>query len=579
MGDRARAEPVTGRNVGPGGLRDILFRFGSSIFIGVVAVIVAPDDRWVALWFAATAVVQAAAWAVSRPMRRHPDRPVSPRRRRVHDGILALSAIVFAAAGPMLWFLGGWGAGVFALFMLAGAAVHVIVRSADHPRQLWACSAPFLVIVLALPLIGLFHAPPDKRGILGVIVLAAALLVIRIAAAGWMSIRNAQRAREALEEARRDRLRAEAASAAKSEFLDLMGHELRTPLNGVLGMAQAMSAADLQPEQRQQLDVIRASGEILLLLVNDVLEFSRADVAEVELDCATVEPRLLAQEAEEAFSLFAKARGVSLSVVCLPSAGERRAGDPHRVLQVIRSVASVALKSAAPGDVAIVLAGDTDELRVEIIGRLRRDLTATPGGSVILGVARDLARRMGGDLEIVADADDEVRLAVRMALPFQSGALPVAGEPTALSSAFAADGRLRVLAAEDNPTNQLVLKTLLEQAGVAVHIVSDGEEAVAAWRSAPWDVVLMDIRMPRMDGVAATRAIRALEAAAGQRRTPILAVTADAMSHQSQLYAEAGMDGVVSKPIQFAELAAVVAAAAQGPAPGELLTAAPAGSA
>ena len=95
-----------------------------------------------------------------------------------------------------------------------------------------------------------------------------------------------------------------------------------------------------------------------------------------------------------------------------------------------------------------------------------------------------------------------------------------------------------------------------------MHIVADGEEAVAAWRSAPWDLVLMDIRMPRMDGVAATRAIRALEAAYGRPRTPILAVTADAMTHQSHQYSEAGMDGLIAKPIQLAELAAVVAATA-----------------
>ena len=573
MGDQARAEAVTGRSVGPTSMRDTLFRFGSSVFVGVAAVILLPDDRWPALWFAATVVIQVAAWAVGGPMRRSPDQPVSRARGRAYAAILALSAVVFAASGPMLWFLGGWGAGLFALFMLAGAAIHVIARSADHPKQLWACCMPFLIQVQVLPMIAFALAPPAQRGIMGVIVLSATLLVVRIAAAGRMSIANARRARLALEEARRDRLRAEAASAAKSEFLDLMGHELRTPLNGVLGMAQAMSAADLPPEQRKQLEIIQASGDVMLLLINDLLEFSRVDAQGMTLERGVVEPPLLAQETETTFALLAETRGFSLHVACLPSAGEQRAGDGRRVRQLLRSIASVALKSGATGPVSIVLAGDADELRIQLCGRFTQELAVhgTPamslaarmggGGSGVLDVARDLARRMGGDLDIET-VGDEARLVARMALPLQSGALPVLGEPAFLAPGFAADGRLRVLAAEDNPTNQLVLRTLLEQAGVAVHIVSDGAEAVAAWRSAPWDMVLMDIRMPRMDGVAATRAIRALEAAAGQPRTPILAVTADAMSHQSQQYAEAGMDGVVSKPIQLAELAAVVAAAA-----------------
>jgi CheY-like chemotaxis protein len=125
-----------------------------------------------------------------------------------------------------------------------------------------------------------------------------------------------------------------------------------------------------------------------------------------------------------------------------------------------------------------------------------------------------------------------------------------------------------VLAAEDNPTNRLVLKTLLEQLGVAVHIVGDGEEAIAAWRGAPWDLVLMDIRMPGLDGVAATRAIRAEEAATGRPRTPILAVTADAAAPQAADYLSVGMDGLIPKPIQLTQLVAVIATVLD-PAPAE----------
>jgi len=561
---RARVSGQTGRG-------EALVRLGYSLFVAVAAALALKSLLWPTLWFGATIVLHTTVMRLSAPLRRDPPVPLSPARRRAHATGVFLVAMAFAGTAPVFWFAGGWGSRLFALFMLAEAAMHLIGRWSHNPKLLWACIAPVLGLLELLPIITFVTAPPELRGMRGVVALAAALLVARLTAGAAASIASGRRIRLALEEAQRERLRAEAASAAKSEFLDLMGHELKTPLNGVLGMAQAMSGADLPPEQRKQLEVIRASGELLLLFVNDVLDFSRIGDAETELHCEIVEPRALASEAQAAFAPIAEARGLCLQVAWLPGAGEQRAGDPQRVRQLMRSVAGLALKWAQPGLFSIVVGGDADELRIEVAGlfsfdapmfaEAEPDATAKRHGSnLVLGMARELARRMGGEIAVIRGLGEEDRLIVRLALPLQTGALGVAGEFPV--GPIVIDGRLRVLAAEDNPTNQLVLKTLLEQAGLAVHIVADGQEAVDAWRSAPWDVVLMDIRMPRLDGVAAAQAIRALERANGRPRTPILAVTADAMSHQSEQYVAAGMDGVVAKPIQFAELAAVVAAAA-----------------
>ena len=552
---------------------DSLYRFSVSVLTAVAAVLALGDYHWPAVWFAAAILVQVAVVALGAPIRRGPDRSVSPWRKRALALSLDLSAAVFAAAAPMLWVGGGRGARMFALILLVCGAVTVLARLPHRPRQLWLRSAPFLLLLVALPLSSFLTADASDRGLLGAGVVVAALLATRLVFAGSTSISSVRRMQQALDEAQRERLRAEAASAAKSEFLDLMGHELRTPLNGVLGMAQAMASADLPAEQRKQLEVLRASGEVLLLLVNDVLEFSRVSVAEAALEQGVVEPRALSAETQQIFGPLAEAKGLALKVAWLSSAGELRAGDPRRLRQLIRAVVGVAIKSADAGEVSVLMSGDADALKFELSGVFPVDSAfATPeawqggssrsSGGLVLGIARDLARRMGGDMAVTTDPSGWTTLVARAALPLQFGALPTAGEAFHACPAPVADNRLRVLAAEDNPTNQLVLKTLLEQAGLAVHIVADGEEAVAAWRSAPWDLVLMDIRMPRMDGVAATRTIRALEAAGGRPRTPILAVTADAMSHQSQQYAEAGMDGVIAKPIQFAELASVVAAMA-----------------
>jgi CheY-like chemotaxis protein/signal transduction histidine kinase len=572
MGDWRSTEAARRRVFGRAGRGEALVRLGYSLFVAVAAALALKSLLWPALWFGAAISLHVTVMTLSAPLRRDPTVPLSPTRRRAHATGVFLVAMAFAGTAPVFWFAGGWGSRLFALVMLAEAAMHIIGRWSQAPKLMWICLAPILGLLQLLPILTFVTAPPDLRGMRGVIALAAALLVARFTAGAAARIATARRLRLALEEAQRERLRAEAASAAKSEFLDLMGHELKTPLNGVLGMAQAMSGADLPPEQRRQLEVIRASGELLLLFVNDVLDFSRISAAEMELNCGVVEPRALASETKAAFALIAEARGLSLQVAWLPGAGEQRAGDPQRVRQLMRSVAGLALKWAQPGLVSIVVGGDADELRIEVAGlfscgspmlaEAELDATAERHGSrLVLGMARDLARRMGGDIAVNRGLDDEDRLVVRLALPLQTGALGVAGE-VAAGPLPVVDTRLRVLAADDNPTNQLVLKTLLEQAGLAVHIVADGQEAVDAWRSAPWDVVLMDIRMPRLDGVAAARAIREMERAEGRPRTPILAVTADAMSHQSEQYVAAGMDGVVAKPIQFAELAAVVAAAA-----------------
>lgn len=393
--------------------RDLPMRVMFAVFVALAGAVAAHGALWPFVWFAVSVGAQVAGLTVTEPMRRDPAFPVSRRREFVFYVSVALSAATFAASGPLFWFQGGWGGRLFAITVLAAGAVNVALQPAPSSRLMWIGCTPFMVVLQALPLISFCLAPPAERGVMAMTAFAAALFIVHLAAAGRRSVANVRQLDLALIEARRERRRAEMASAAKGDFLGLMSHELKTPLNGVLGMAQAMQLGELTPEQRERLEVIRDSGEVLRELLNDVLDVSK-----------------------------------------------------------------------------------------------------------------------------IAD---------------------VAGAPVADFGLEAAGDRLRVLAAEDNPTNQLVLKTLLGQAGITVHVVGDGEAAVEAWRSAPWDLLLMDIRMPGMDGVAATRAIRAAEAAEGRRRTPIIAVSADAAAHQASGYLAAGMDGLVPKPIQFAQLAAVIA--------------------
>jgi CheY-like chemotaxis protein len=203
--------------------------------------------------------------------------------------------------------------------------------------------------------------------------------------------------------------------------------------------------------------------------------------------------------------------------------------------------------------------------RTEFLGQMNHELRTPLNG--VLGMAQamridPLTPEQLDRLDVIRDSGEALRAVLDELLDPPDAVAHLAGfAPAPQPDPELGERRLRVLAAEDNPTNQLVLRTLLGQAGIDVHVVGDGEAAVEAWRGAHWDLLLMDIRMPGMDGLAATRAIRAAEAAAGRRRTPIIAVSADATAREAAHYREAGIDCLVPKPIQFSQLATAIAAA------------------
>jgi PAS domain S-box-containing protein len=377
-----------------------------------------------------------------------------------------------------------------------------------------------------------------------------------------------KRAERDLVQAKED---AEAANRAKSAFLAIMGHEIRTPLNGVLGMAQAMAAGELNGEQRGRLEVIRQSGENLLIILNDLLDLSKIEAGKLELEIADFDLTPLMESVRDAFVGLASVKGVRLELEIDPRARGAYRGDPTRLRQILFNLISNALKFTEVGEVRLRVARRGRALTFAVtdtgIGipahRLphlfakfeQADASTTRrfGGTGLgLAICRDLATMMGGAIEARSEEGRGSEFRLRLALPRLGREAPQA-EGLAEPTLEPATG-LRVLAAEDNGVNQLVLRTLLQQAGVDPLIVPDGREALAAWRSRPWDLILMDVQMPIMDGVDAARAIRAEEGASGRARTPILALTANAMAHQIEAYRQAGMDGFIAKPVRVEEL-------------------------
>jgi len=388
---------------------------------------------------------------------------------------------------------------------------------------------------------------------------------------------------KATADAREGERMAREASLAKSNFLATMGHELRTPLNGMLGMAQAMAAAGaLNDEQRGQLRVIRRSGESLAAVLNDLLDLSKIEAGELELELTEFDLEHLVRGVIAIFTPQAEKKGLAFNFTIEDSAKGQYRGDSARVRQVLYNLFSNAVKFTDAGAVAFTVCRDQDTiiLRVDDTGigiapeNLERlfdsffqaDSSNTRrycGAGLGLTICQELVLLMSGRIAAISAPGEGSTFTVRLPLERIADAKPIAApvELEIVQSAPAESGEIRVLAAEDNDVNQLVLKTLLGQAGVNPAMVVDGAQAVAAWERDTWDIILMDIQMPTMDGVQATREIRRREIETGRPRTPILAVTANAMVHQVAAYHAAGMDGVVPKPIEITRLFAAIEAA------------------
>jgi len=371
-----------------------------------------------------------------------------------------------------------------------------------------------------------------------------------------------------LKQARDD---ANAANVAKSSFLATMSHEIRTPLNGVLGMAQAMARDELSDRQRERLGVVRQAGETLLALLNDLLDLSRIEAGRLELEDGLIDVAALMHGAQATFTTLASEKDVSFALDVAPEAAGVWRGDPTRVRQILYNLVSNAVKFTARGAVRVAVSHGPAGLTVEVsdtgpgiaadrLGALfnkfvQEDASTTRrfGGSGLgLAICRELAALMDGDISVTSTEGVGSTFTVRLPLERAEGA--AVPRPMADDMPAGTMGEVRILAAEDNPMNRLVLKTLMAQLGVQVHCVDDGQAALEACATADWDVILMDVQMPVMDGPTATRLIRARERELGLRRTPIIALTANAMAHHQAEYLAAGMDVLVPKPLELERL-------------------------
>ena len=370
---------------------------------------------------------------------------------------------------------------------------------------------------------------------------------------------------------------AEAASRAKSDFLANMSHEIRTPLNGVVGMLQLLAGTPLAADQRRQVDVAQSSAAALLTLINDILDFSKIEAGKLQLDPVPFDLADVADAAAAIVAPRAGAKGLSLTCAVDPSVARRRVGPADRVRQVLINLLGNAVKFTAAGSIALaVTAEGEDGVRFAVtdtgigippdrIDRLFKTFsqvdastTRKYGGTGLgLAISKQLAELMGGavGVESVVGAGSTFWFSARLPVDVAT----VTAAPAAVHAVATPAGR-RVLVAEDNDVNQMVVGEMLRRLGYAHDVVGDGRAAVAAVAGGGYDLVLMDCQMPEMDGFEAAAALRAAEAAAGRPRLPVIALTANAIKGDRERCLAAGMDDYLTKPLDAAALAATLAA-------------------
>jgi len=366
-------------------------------------------------------------------------------------------------------------------------------------------------------------------------------------------------------------------SDARAEFLAAMSHEIRTPMTGVLGMADLLAAQPLSAEQRRYVDTMRSSGRHLVSVINDILDFSRIETGKLALETVDFQVAEVVEQVRSLIHPMAQEKGLAFELRLAPGAPRVVRGDPTRVRQILLNLAGNAVKFTAQGSVSVEVAGDADagglahyrfEVRDTGIGiapekleqlfspftQADRSTVREYGGSGLgLAISRRLAEAMGGRIEVASTPG--AGSVFTLAVPFEPGS--PGPHPACGTAAAQAAPPQRILVAEDVPVNRDILQLALGARRHQVAFAPDGAAALALVQQEAFDLVLMDVQMPVMDGVEATRRIRALPGMAA--RIPIIGLTANVMSQEQARYLEAGMDECLMKPIEWDLLDAAIA--------------------
>ena len=468
-----------------------------------------------------------------------------------------------------------------ALLILFGLLVESVKFAAVSRSALLGMAPPPFIALAAAPLLGggfevweMAVIATTLAGLLGYL-----LDTVRLLRANALALEKAQ-------------AEAQEASRAKSAFVAMMSHELRTPMNGVLGLAHALGSTRLDARQTDYVDMIVQSGDGLMTILNDILDLSKVEAGKLELENGPFDIRRLAEQIHLVWSHTARLKGLVLTLEVAPQTPAWLTGDPVRVRQILLNLVSNALKFTQTGRVEIRIApgetagvtltvsdtgvGLSPEQQVSLFSPFSQGDRSTArrfGGTGLgLTISRQLAQMMGGEITVISTPGQGSAFRVFLNLT----PAPAPRRDSAAAPIIDLEG-VRILVVDDNRINHAVARAILESVGITVATADDGRQALARLRVEDFDLVLMDVHMPEMDGIEAVRRIRAGQA--GRVDIPILALTADAMAGDAERLLQQGFDDAHPKPIQPAGLLAAVARLKRDPfeiaqAPGRLAAAA-----
>ncbi|WP_245157872.1 ATP-binding protein [Brevundimonas sp. A19_0] len=499
--------------------------------------------------------------------------------------VATVTTAAWAAAPLLAWFSGTPFGQPLALSLLVAGYVLVFAQLRSSPRQAMVISSPYgaVALIIAVSLWG----SPIFWPFMAVVPFTAAGLFVLVTMTMMREERiRAFQAHQAhlIEELEAARDKANAANEAKSNFLGIISHELRTPMNGVLGAAQLLSATRLEATQREYLSIIRNSGDNLLSLLNDILDMTKIEAGKMTFETVDVSVEDLHRRVTGPFQAQAEAKGLAFEI---QTEGEIPAvvrGDPLRVCQVIHNLLSNAVKFTDTGAVTYTVRGQrVADRRVnfefevkdsgtgispEDMARLFQPFTQVDasstrrfGGTGLgLTISRRMANIMGGDITIQSELGKGSIFTFAVEAEVVEWAAPA---PVEEISAEVEDGRqMSVLIVEDHPVNRMILEAWMGSAGHVSATAENGQLALDACATQAFDLIIMDVNMPVMDGLTATRHIR--EGNGANTETPIVVLSASARSEDHAAGLDAGADAYLNKPIDFVALAQMMARVGEG---------------
>ena len=518
-----------------------------------------PGYQFLLVWSAAYLVVQLAEQQALKRFLTHQN----PVRTVGFNLITDLAmAIVFGWVAIPLWQLGTPASAGAAVLLISGSIFTALMGAEGCFMAFISAVAPHLVYMFMLPLVGGSQDDPvTPYYLIGVGLLTLVLVMVF----NW--------SRRAMEAERSARLAAEAQTAAKSAFVAMVSHELRTPINALLNGAAALerqTGAD-----RGAASLIADAGALMKTLLNDLLDYSKIEAGRMSVECVDYDLRLVVRDTVLLWRGEARAKGIKLDVKGARALPQWVRGDPMRLRQILNNLLSNAIKFTDYGGVTLSLAtregAGGREVVMDIVDTGRgldpaqahrlfnaydqqgADTARSFGGTGLgLAISRDLARLMGGDLSAAGDPGGGARFT--LVLPARAGAAPSSEAADVSGLQGVADAPL-ILVVDDHDINRRTLRTMLEAMGARVETAEDAQTALDAADSQVFDAILMDVRMPGVDGLEATRRLRSggLNAA-----TLVIAVTGDVSANDIQACLAAGMSGWVEKPVNAGRLYAAL---------------------